>query len=225
MRHKYTDRPILLSHNVEIEKESSRRGILSRGMTNKVGPRERVHTLKIRSSTSYNGRIDSWILHSSGCRKSIVTYLFHKWLFQSLTKTEWELFVEFPEVVRDPIIYSALRASNIGYSHKTIRKSLRLSSGLINRNPPSIERWLGYRSFYLSFEKQKSQTSKRTPQKYTGWRRHQNDQGSLAPPKEDPYFLEPLYENDFSQNFLNICEKVEIGQSVIFINEFRINLR
>lgn len=225
MRHKYADRPILTSTFVEAEKNRLVGVFCQEVRPSLDGPKERVHILKLRSSTSYNGREDTWVLQSSGCRASVIQYLFHKWLFQSLTRREWELFCEFPETVRDPLIYSALRASKNGYSQKVIRKSLKFASPLLNRRMPSLERWLGYRSFLLSFEKRKHQKSTQAVQKYTGWRRHQNDQGSMAPPREDPYFLEPLIENDFSQNFLNICKMIENGQSTIFINELRIILR
>lgn len=182
--------------------------------------------IELRSSISKNNSVGVWVLHSSGCRTATISYLFHKWLFDNLNKQESLLFFEFPEVTLDSMIFSALRARSLGFSRKSIRKTLKfLGKLLFGKSPPSHERWIGYRgSFHLSIERQERQASSKRVPKYTGWRRHQNDQGSKAPPKEDPFDLIPVDENDNVTIFLQKVKEVHSGQSTIFINQLRINL-
>lgn len=198
----------------------------SSGKSNLGSPKSTMKTVVIHSSISITPRASKWILRSSGRRKTIVSYLFHKWLFSSLTKTETHLFFDLREVTTEDMIYSALRARMIGTSLKTIRKVLK-QYGLVlfGQKPPSVERWNGYRTFQLSLEHKESQFEHRRVKRYSGWKRHQNDHGSLGPPKEDPFYLEPSDENDNISLFLTICKAVSSGESEILINNTRIKLQ
>lgn len=181
---------------------------------------------EIRSSISKNDIHVIWVLSSSGDKTAVISYLFHKWLFESLTTKEKLVFFDIPAVLRNPMIYSALRASALGYSRKAIRKSLKaLSLLLFGRVPPTYESWIGYRgTFELSIEKTERQVRRKQVPKYTGWRRHQNDQGSIAPQREEPFPLIPIDENDNVSLFLEKVKEVQNGQSTIFINDIRIQL-
>jgi len=143
-----------------------------------------------------------------------------------LNKTEKELFFDLPEITKNNMIFSALRARSIGYSLKSIRKSLRLASLLLfSQKAPTVERWNGYKTFRLLVEKEIVPRSQQKVQKYSGWKRHQNDQGSLGPPKEDPYYLDVVHENDNISLFLELVKEVNSEKSEIFINNIRIKLR
>lgn len=181
--------------------------------------------MRLRTSISLNSVETSYVLRSIGRRTTVIQYLFHKWLFAELTRTEYEIFLLLPEVITNNMIYSALRARTIGHSKKTIRKTLKHFSELIFlQKPPSFERWIGYRSFLLSIEKEKRYIAPQKIKRYSGWRRHQNDQGSIAPQKEDPFPLEPDVVNDKLSLFLNIIEQVKSGKSEIFINNLKVIL-
>lgn len=187
---------------------------------------ERLFRLKRQSSISTNATRKVWIIRSqSGRMKSIVNYLFHKWLFAELTKKERLLFHDLHETLTNSMIYSALRASALGYSKVSIRRALKYSSKILFGNSaPSIEKWEGYRTLKLSFEIEERRTSERKVQRYSGWRRHQNDQGSMAPQREDPFYLEPLIENDTLTIFLEIVKEIDSGSRELFINQLRISL-
>lgn len=186
------------------------------------GSKRLKYIFRLRTSISYNSMETSYVLRSIGRRSTIIQYLFHKWLFGELTKLEKEVFLLLPDVLSNNMIYSALKARTIGFSKKNIRKTLRIFSKLLFfKEPPSFERWIGYRSFLLSIKKEERYLAPQKIKRYSGWRRHQNDQGSLAPQREDPFFLEPEDENDNISLFLLIIEQVTSGQSEIFINHMR----
>jgi len=108
---------------------------------------------------------------------------------------------------------------------KTIRKTLRITSPLIFREPsPTLERWNGFKTFYLEINKVVSPNNERKGIKYSGWKRHQNDQGSLGPEKEDPFYLIPNDENDVISLFLQICKEVNSGKSEIHINQLKVKI-
>lgn len=211
------------SHLGEIEYYSSRRRFLYR-RPSLEGQNNRLSTLRIRSSISINSHSKEWLLRSdSGRRSTIVNYLFHKWLFASLSKMEKLLFYDLKESTFEPMIYSALRASNL-VSKKTIQKALILTSLLLfGRKPPTFERWLGYRTFRLEIETQRGHPPKKG-QRYSGWRRHQNDKGSLAPHNEDPFYITSFVENDNISIFLQICNEINSGRPEILINNLRIKV-
>lgn len=185
-----------------------------------------LFVLRLRSSISTNNTSIVWLLRSNGRRRTIISYLFHKWLFANLTSEEKIIFLEFPEVLKNNMIFSALKAKTIGFSLKTIRKAMKYTSELLfGEKPPSHKRWVGYRTFSLEISKEVRHAKKRHVTKYTGWRRHQNDQGSMGPPKEDPFFIEPSFENDNIHLFLEIVEKINSGESEIYISpSIKVNL-
>lgn len=190
-------------------------GLNDISVPNLFGSNDSYH-FEIRSSISTKSHTFHWSLSPSGDRKSVVSYLFHKWLFGNLSKQERLLFYDIPESTTEDIIFAALKARALNYPMDSIRKSLKYSSFLIfGRKPPTIERWLGYRSYQLTFELIIRHTNARKVKRYTGWRRHQNDQGSLAPPKEDPFDIVPLIENDNISTFLQIVKEVADRKSVV----------
>lgn len=211
------------SHFLKIQVNDKDRLVEAINQIKGIKTRKPEFVLRIQSSISKESRSVSWVLRSSGRRKSIVAYLFHKWLFSELTKQERIIFFELREVTLDNQIYSALRASNLGYSRSHIRDTLKgLSFLLWKKKPPTIESWKGYRTFYLSIEREERHRTEMIVPKYTGWRRHQNDQGSLVPQKEEPFYSEPLIENDtlsiFLESLKEMKEKSNVRHTVIINN-------
>jgi hypothetical protein len=121
------------------------------------------------------------------------------------------------------MIYSALRARSLGIPMKTIRRVLKISPLLFSQEAPSQSRWIGYRTYFLSIEKEVRQMNQ-PKYRYSGWRRHQNDQGSFGPHKEDPFPLEPVIGDDNISLFLQFVKEINSGKSEIYYNELRIKV-
>jgi hypothetical protein len=123
-------------------------------------------------------------------------------------------------------MYSAFFARAQGFPMKAIRKALlKFSNFLFNKRPPSLERWKGYRTFSLHISEENRNRVSSHKKKYSGWRRHQNDHGSLGPTKLDPYPIEPIIdENEITTTFLSIVESITNGQSAVIINNLKVKL-
>jgi len=183
------------------------------------------YTMTIYSSYSTPTASVIWVLRSSGRRVTVVNYLFHKWLFGTLNNNERLVFFDLPESSKNDMIYSALKARAIGHSMKTIRKALVYSAFLLfGKQPPTNLRWVGYRTYTLSIEREVRHVPERKVKKYSGWKRHQNDHGSLGPPKEDPFYSEPFDSFDNISSFLQICDEIKHSKSDVFINNIRVKL-
>lgn len=201
-------------------------GDYSKQESGKTSGPKALRKLVIPSSISTNTFLERWNVFSpSGKRSVIVSYLFHKWLFAELSKEERILFFDLRESTIDPQIYLSLKANTSGISKKIIRKSLELFSFVIFRKQaPSLKKWIGYRTLPFSIEKERILRSQRYVKKYSGWRRHQNDHGSLGPPKEDPFYFDPFDQIDLTPYFIPICEGIMNGKSVFIINDIRITI-
>jgi hypothetical protein len=134
------------------------------------------------------------------------------------------LFLDFPEATTDIQMYSAMYARAQGFPLSAIRKALeKFSLFLFNRKPPSKERWYGYRTFVLDISQESRSRVSSKKEKYSGWRRHHNDHGSLGPTKLDPFPLEPnIDEYELLKTFLSIVENITIGQSAVIINNLKV---
>jgi|ADurb_Total_1213_FD_contig_61_1468594_length_1149_multi_5_loop_2 hypothetical protein len=181
--------------------------------------------IKLRSTVNIQPWEEWYVLRSEGRRATVISYLFHKWLFAELTREERLVFYTFPEVLTDSYYYIALRASNSGYSKKTIRKAVETYKYLFSeRKGITFERWMGYRTFLLSISIEKRYAPTRKGKKYSGYVKHYKDHGSIAPPKEDPFYLTPKDEDDKLSIFLQVCETIVSGKSEFFFNNIRVKL-
>lgn len=202
--------------------------VSSRGVSDLVVGERITRSIRVFSSISSYRSDVYWIIRSSGRRSVIINFLFHKWLFSELNKEERILFLDIlGSFKKDPMIFSALKARSTGIPKKIIRETLQeVSNFLFNRKPPTNERWNGYKTFTLSISREVIQR-RPNEQKYTGWKRHQNDQGSLpSSSREDPFPLEPFDENDIVSLFLQFCRKKQSSKSEfsLYINNFRIGV-
>lgn len=222
---KYTDLPSLTLLSDDIKLVTRPVGVFNREKTPALRPKKNLVSFKVVSSLTSNQTRIVWIIRSSGRRSRVINYLFHKWLFGQLSNLERLVMYDLREFTEYNMIYfSALRARSIGYSMRTIRKSLTVSTLLFGIPNPSLERWNGYKTFALEITKIVSANEPLKGKKYSGWKRHQNDQGSLGPQKEDPFYLIPNDENDVTSIYLQICKEIDSGKSEILINEYRIKL-
>lgn len=106
----------------------------------------------------------------------------------------------------NPYYYSALLAESLGYSKKLIREAHeRLAFFCFQKKPATHERYIGLRTLDIQISLEFG-PPQRTGQKYSGWKRHQNDHGSLGPYKEDPFPIEIYDVNDKTPLFFELLE-------------------
>jgi hypothetical protein len=134
--------------------------------------------------------------------------LFGKLLWDELNSIERELFWTLEEVTRDVTIFNTLRALNAGTPRKLLRERLEKGSFL--------GLWYISRQQYLSLKGSlncvffKETVTLRKVPKYSGYTKHHNDHGSLAPRREEIFseLLEPYEDMDESSifDFLTVGE-------------------
>jgi hypothetical protein len=220
---KYTDLPSYIPTKMEDNLITRPVGVFTE-IERPISRPRNLFVTRVTSSLTINRFKIVWTLRSSGRRSKIITYLFHKWLFGQLSKEEELLRYDLDDFIRNNMIFSALRAKSIGFSMRTIRKALLVSPLLFNEPAPTLKRWNGFKTFTLEITKEVSPKNERKGKKYSGWKRHQNDQGSLGPPKEDPFYLLPIDENDVISLFLQICQDINSGKSEILINQIKVKV-
>jgi len=136
----------------------------------------------------------------------VIDALFHKWLFANLSNLEWETFLEIPEVTMNNYYYSAILAESLGYSKKLIQEAhKRAAQFCFQKKPATYERYIGLRTLDIQILYEFG-PPQRTGIKYSGWKRHQNDHGSLGPQKEDPFPEDLNVVNDKTPLFFEILE-------------------
>lgn len=218
----------LLINKIGLNNDNDRLAEVSSKRASNIELNERnLFSWSFSSSISSNRSEIRWISRSSGRKSSVIQYLFHKWLYSSLNKVEWEFFIEAPGVLSNNMIFSALKARNSGITLRTIRKILeKYSIFLFGKENPSRERYLGLKSLIIRIDREITHRPQKKIIRYSGWKRHHNDHGSLRIPRyeEMPLNLEPISEDDNVILFLQICEKKQLGQAEIFINDIRFKI-
>jgi hypothetical protein len=146
------------------------------------------------SSNRENGTEDRLRVYSQGSRAKIVKYLWLKFLWDSLSQLEMELFILMPETLNDEIKVSALRAVLI-LPKRVIRQRI-IKCPFLPGKPPTRESYLGYKR--LDVEILRFRRSLPKVPKFSGWVRSNSRVGSKRTSR-GPSFLEPLatIENDY----------------------------
>lgn len=145
----------------------------------KSNPSKGFHEFKLDSTTSTpkEGGVVRWYVISSGKRSTLFKYLFLKWLWDELTSQEWYLVLNSPEFFSSKEFVASARALAAGIPKKVIRDRLNKYHLLVGLKPLSQERYRsmkGIRYEFCEFE-----LAVKPAKKFSGWVRHQNDQGSL----------------------------------------------
>lgn len=178
----------------------------SEAFTSFRGP---LSTFNVIISVDRNkGFLRRWVVLSQGKRITLIQYLFGKLLWDELNSIEKELFWNLDEVTRDVTIFNTLRALNAGTPRKLLRERLEKGSFL--------GLWFITRQQYLTLKGRvdwilyKETINLRKVPKYSGYTKHHNDHGSLAPAREEIFseLLEPYEDMDESSifDFLTVGE-------------------
>lgn len=165
-------------------------------------------TFSISISTNREkGIIESLKVYSSGARSATHRYLWLKFLWDQLTKEEWNLFIMMPETLNDDLMYSAIRAMLI-----TSKKEVR---GRIMSHPISYEKKF-HRSSYQGIKGMRLETHKESRRlakvpKFSGYVKSASAIGSKS--RKSPSFLEPLAinEDDYSDFSFNWYSYLTVG--------------
>jgi len=156
-------------------------------------------SFEVTVSTNYEHGIKSCIhVFSQGGRDKVVEYLWLKYLWDELSKLEYEFFITLPEVLNSEIKVAALRAVLVLGKRKT-RKRLCENPFLKERERPTRIRYQGFKRLDVEL----SRVERKLPKipKYSGYVKSSSSVGSKRRPG-DPSYLEPLaiIENDYEDN-------------------------
>jgi hypothetical protein len=146
---------------------------------------------------------------SQGSRAKVVHYLWLKYLWDELTKKEFELFLAFPETLKAEMKVATLRAALL-LGKKETRKRLNTILISINEDPFLRNSYLGYKRLDVEIY-DFTRKLPRVP-KFSGWVRSLSAVGSKRK-HQGPSYLEPLaiFENDYEDNTFDWYNCLTVG--------------
>lgn len=147
----------------------------------------------ISTSINRETRVESRLhVFSQGSRAKVHRYLFLKFLWDELTRDEYELFIQMSETLNSEVIIGALRATLL-IGKKKVRQRI-LSHSIEGKNF-SREVYNGYRRLDIEIHEYQRSLPKTT--KFSGWVRSSSQVGSKN--SRGSSFLEPLdiHEEDY----------------------------
>jgi hypothetical protein len=146
-----------------------------------------------------SGRV-VWNVISSGKRSTLFKFLFLKWLHDELTTSELKYVLNLPEFFSSSgkEFLACMRMQACGFLKTEIRTRLNTYRQLIGIKPHTAEI---YRSMkQIKYFLQEKEFRVPPTKKFSGWVRHQNDQGNLG--------QERLYGPEFNPGYVG--EEVDL---------------
>jgi len=155
-------------------------------------------TFSVRLNTNREtGTEERLLVYSQGSRAKVVNFLWYKFLWDELSRIEYELFLAMPETLNSPMKFAALRATLL-YGKKRVRNKLKNCPFLTEKELPTRKRYQGYKHLNVEI----SRFTRNLPKvpKFKGWIKSLSTEGKGRP--RGPSFLEPLaiIENDYEDN-------------------------
>ena len=167
-------------------------------------------TFSVSKSTNRETGTDIRLLvYSQGSRAKVVEYLWLKFLWDELTKQEFELFLILPETLNSEVKIAVLRSLLI-HRKKVIRERLVTVQELLGLKSSSRTRYQGYKRLDVEI-KQITRRLTRVP-KFSGWIRSSSQKGTKRP--GGPRLLEPLaiIENDYEEKEFDWYSYLTVGE-------------
>jgi hypothetical protein len=162
-----------------------------------------------RSTNREKGTDDRLLVYSQGSRAKVVEYLWLKFLWDELTKQEFELFLILPETLNSEIKIAVLRSLLI-QGKRVTRERLNRLEELLGLKSSSRIRYQGFKRLDVEIK----QITRRLPRvpKFSGWVRSLSAVGSKRP--GGPRFLEPLaiIENDYEEREFDWYTYLTVGE-------------
>jgi len=178
----------------------------------------------LRWFVSYNinrekGTCDRLVVFSSGRRHSTFMYLWHKLVWDTLTKQEFFLFITLPEVLGSDKITGFLRSILI-LPKRTIRHRLNLIERLIGEKETSQIHYQGYKRMKIEILKEQIRLPK--TKKFSGYVRNiaslgKNSRGTGIP-EPVPFIYEDKVERTNWYYCLTVGE-ISLLSQVVFLPE------
>jgi hypothetical protein len=137
------------------------------------------------------------IVYSQGSRPKVHKYLWLKYLWNELTKEEWELFYSMSETLNNEIIYNSMRAIN--FQGKRVTRHRLIASPLIDeKDKPTYDRYRGFMRLKVEI----SHETRRLPKvpKFSGYIKSASAVGSKQPRKSSFLDLMAVNEEDYNMN-------------------------
>lgn len=161
------------------------------------------------------------LVYSQGSRAKVVQYLWLKFLWDELTKKEFELFLILPETLNSQIKVAVLRSLLI-QGKKVTRERLNKALILLGEEPHTRESYLGYKRLDVEIY-DFTRSLPRVP-KFSGWIKSSSAVGSKRKSR-GPSFPEPLaiIENDYEDVEFDWYSLLTVGDLVIL--EFPVDLK
>lgn len=174
------------------------------------GPMIKYHI--VRSVNRNTGVLRRWTVFSQGKRRTLVSYLFGKVLWDELNTFENNVFWSLKEIVEDQTIYLSLKAMILGVPKRLLRERLK-NGEFLGLNYISRQQYLTVKGRVNFFFLEETVNLRRTT-KYSGYTKHYKDKGSLRPEREEilSEMFEPL--NDVSDE--TILEYLTVGEIPLF---------
>jgi len=152
------------------------------------------------------------LVFSSGRRSTVLKYLLLKFLWDTLSREEYYLLLHLPEFFKDPKFISVVRLTNEGkITRKTLRARLIQIEKLLNEEPSTKERYLGYKKYGLDIRKVVREV--RPAKKYSGYVRSIASLGKGSAQKiqfPEPITNDGIYADENELDWYNLLTVVEI---------------
>lgn len=168
------------------------------------------HSFSVSVHTNREKGTDSRLfVYSQGSRTAVAEYLWLKFLWDELSRKEFELFLSLTEIINNEKKFATLRAVNLN-GKKITRKKLVWYETLLEGKSSNRLRYLGFRQ--LVVEIYDYQRSLPKVPKFSGWVRSSSSIGSKSP--RGSSFLEPLaiLENDYENKVLDWYHLLTVGE-------------
>jgi hypothetical protein len=164
-----------------------------------------------------NRTCDRFVVFSSGKRHAVVKYLWHKLVWDTLTKEEYYFFLTLPEVLQDNKITGFLQ-SILTYPKSTIRRRLNLVERLLGEKETSPESYMGLKRLRIELVREQIRLPK--TQKFSGYVRNISSLGKgsgrgTGVPEPIPYIYVDTVEDSNWYYLLTVGEITLLSQVVI----------
>lgn len=130
-------------------------------------------------------------------KSKIIKYFLSKLLWEGLSDLEFEAFILFSLNNRDDLSLEVLKHFKTSISTDLLRKRINAFFIFKGLKPLSNRYWLSIKPLIFKLRRTSVWRQPRKPEKYSGWRRHQNDQGSLSPNNTE------LFRQDTTEIFMS----------------------
>lgn len=162
----------------------------------------KIFSIKTISDITPNGAIKRWVALSSGRRSALLRYFFLKFIYDELTKEEYNFFLSFKEITEKVPIFFALRARRLKIPKRIIRKILEEVQfpgfKIVTR-----EEYIGMQQIRFSFEKKNYPPIKK-PKPYSGYSKGFKDGRRRSKFQIDEFDSSPLEPSPNFEDEINI---------------------